>query len=193
MTADKKKVDAVDAKLYRKIFAENLKRIRIKKGMTQKELSLMSSVDLQALYRYERASADASALNTLKIAGALGITMDELYGAAPPLDSVSLLKKVNISAAVHEEQVHIIFSDNGKMYGKYVLPKETIDNISDKVIEACTPIIRELLISFILQEIVPSNQITKIDTKRKYVRLGVKNDAKGGYILLSKLSKKPIE
>ena len=143
----------VEAKLYRVIFADNLKKIRTKKRMTQKDLSVASSVDLQALYRYERGSADASALNTLKIARALGITMDELFGAAPPLDSVSLLKKVGIVAAEHDEQVHILFiNGEGKRFGKYILPKKTVDKIADNVIDTFSPIIRELLISGILQE-----------------------------------------
>lgn len=157
----------IEARLYRVIFAENLKKFRFKKKMTQKDLSVASFVDLQAIYRYERASADASALNVLKIARALGVTMDELFGAPSPLDSVSLLKKVNIVAAEHDEQVHILFytKKDGKIHGKYVLPKETIDTISDNVIETCSPIIRELLISGILQETAFNHQIIHNDTE----------------------------
>ena len=142
-----------ETKFYRAIYAENLKRFRTKKKMTQKDLSVASSVDLQALYRYERGSADASALNTLKIAGALGITMDELFGYASPLDSVSLLKTVGIVAAEHDEEVHILFiNGEGKRFGKYILPKETVDRIVDKAIGTFSPIMRELFISGILQE-----------------------------------------
>lgn len=60
-------------------FAINLKKYRKENQMTQKKLSETSNVDLQAIYRYENGTSEASAINAYKIATALNITTEKLF------------------------------------------------------------------------------------------------------------------
>ena len=60
-------------------FAINLKKYRKENEMTQKKLSETSNVDLQALYRYENGTSEASAINAYKIATAMNITIEKLF------------------------------------------------------------------------------------------------------------------
>lgn len=57
-----------------------LKEIRKRKGMTQRELSEASGVPLRTIQNWERDFSHATVGNALKVARALGVTLDELAG-----------------------------------------------------------------------------------------------------------------
>ncbi len=60
----------------------NVKRIRIKKGLSQDKLSKLAGVTLTTLVKIESGANDNPKIKTLKgIADALGVGVDELLGS----------------------------------------------------------------------------------------------------------------
>ena len=60
----------------------NLKVIRKQKGMTQEALSAFSGVNRVSIAKYETGKSDPSLETAVKLANALGVTVDELIGKA---------------------------------------------------------------------------------------------------------------
>ncbi len=64
------------------MLGENVKRIRIKKGLSQDKLSKLAGVTLTTLVKIESGANDNPKIKTLKgIANALGVGVDELLGS----------------------------------------------------------------------------------------------------------------
>ena len=58
----------------------NLQMIRKQKGISQTRLAQLSGVHRVSIVRYEEGSTTPYARNALKLAGALGCTIDDLLG-----------------------------------------------------------------------------------------------------------------
>jgi transcriptional regulator with XRE-family HTH domain len=64
------------------MLAENVKRIRTQKGVSQDKLSKLAGVTLTTLVKIEAGANDNPKIKTLKsIADALEVTVDELIGS----------------------------------------------------------------------------------------------------------------
>jgi len=62
---------------------ERINKIRRKKGLSQTELGNSIGVSQQVITNYERGLREPSIETLLKIAGALGISLEHLIGAKP--------------------------------------------------------------------------------------------------------------
>jgi transcriptional regulator with XRE-family HTH domain len=59
-----------------------IRRLRKEKGMSQEQLALVAGVDRSHLGRIERADNEIAFLLIVKIANALGVTVEQLMGSA---------------------------------------------------------------------------------------------------------------
>lgn len=59
-------------------FAENLKRLRQQKGLTQQKLGEMAGVSQQAILNFEKGKNNPNIVTGVNIAKALGVTCEEL-------------------------------------------------------------------------------------------------------------------
>ncbi|MBQ8497804.1 MAG: helix-turn-helix transcriptional regulator [Clostridia bacterium] len=57
-----------------------LKEIRIKKGLTQKQVADAVGIETSAYQRYERDSTLPSVTTACKIAKVIGVTVEEIWG-----------------------------------------------------------------------------------------------------------------
>jgi transcriptional regulator with XRE-family HTH domain len=63
------------------MLADNIKRIRKKKGLTQEKLSRLADISNNTLVKIEMGMAKEPTITTVtKIADALGVSIDELVG-----------------------------------------------------------------------------------------------------------------
>ena len=58
----------------------NIKRIRLSRGLTQREMAERLSVSPQAVSKWERGKTYPDVTMLLPIADMLGVTLDELFG-----------------------------------------------------------------------------------------------------------------
>jgi transcriptional regulator with XRE-family HTH domain len=73
----------------------NLKFLRVQSGMTLEQLATDSGLTKSYLSKLERGLSSPSIGVALKIAGALGITLDRLYGQQDDRDPVSIVRAKN--------------------------------------------------------------------------------------------------
>ena len=59
---------------------ENIRRLRVERGMTQKELAIHLNVSMQAVSKWERGYAYPDLVLLLPIARIFSVTLDELFG-----------------------------------------------------------------------------------------------------------------
>lgn len=162
-------ISKLESEFLKTLFSANLKKYRIKKNMSQKQLAEDSLVDLQAIYRYERGSAEPSAFNVFKLAQSLGINMGELFGLASPYESRFILNCLGIQALEEDDKLFIIAKNaDNKHIIYHRIPIEDIDAITDYVIGTCAPIVREVFISRILQ-LLTKDQIAQKDESNESI------------------------
>ena len=59
-------------------FAENVRKYRLQKGLTQLDLAAVVDIDLRQIKRYEAATSTATIVYACRIADALGVSIDDL-------------------------------------------------------------------------------------------------------------------
>ena len=59
-------------------FAKNVRRYRVRKGLTQLDLSAVVDIDLRQIKRYEGATSTATIVYACRIADALDVSVDDL-------------------------------------------------------------------------------------------------------------------
>ena len=162
----------LESNFLKLMFAGHLKKIRTQKNMTLKQLAEASSVDLQAIYRYEHASSEPSAFNVFKLAQALGVTMGELFGSANPYDiklTEFTLDVIGINAYEEGDNLFItVKNEDNQFIVNNLIPKHDIDAITDYALDTCAPIVREIIISGILQ-LLNTNPIEQKDKSNESI------------------------
>ena len=86
----------MNMKLY---FAENLKRLRKEKGLTQKALAARLGVAFQTISKWERGETHPDIMLLPEIAAFFGVTIDALLGA----DGVKRKKRIQECLALYDE------------------------------------------------------------------------------------------
>ena len=159
----KEKEEQVSSVFFRDAFATCLRILRTQKKMTLKELSEASSVDLQALYRYERGQVDISAYNAYKLSKALGVSMEDLcVPSDSSFDSSKIMNLFGVSSIVKNDDV-LITVYNSEKPGKYkncVLSRPSAYRIVRRAIDICTPLMHELIISGIMKAVLSDEKAT---------------------------------
>ena len=60
------------------VFAKNVRKYRIQKGLTQLDLAAVVDIDLRQIKRYEAGNSTATIVYACRIADALGVSVDDL-------------------------------------------------------------------------------------------------------------------
>lgn len=68
----------MDDKVFLKKVGQNIKRIRLEKGLTQVELGYLCDWEKSTIYRIETGGTNITLLNLKKIGEGLGVSVDEL-------------------------------------------------------------------------------------------------------------------
>jgi len=117
--------------------AKNIKAIREKKGMSQKEL--ISAVGLGApMYsRIETGKAEPSLTTLEKIAKALGVQLTEFFIVDSTLEDVntydaSIMEKVKVIEELNEEEKKLVFAFVDALVGKKKL-KDALSGVLNNV------------------------------------------------------------
>lgn len=63
---------------------DNVRRLRIQRGITQTELARAADVSTQTLNNIEKGRSQGSPINLAKLAGVLGVSIEELMGVDIP-------------------------------------------------------------------------------------------------------------
>ncbi len=81
MTANTTSAEPVDARVRRR-----LRELRAQRGLTLQQVATRASIDVSTLSRLEAGKRRLALDHIPALAGALGVSADELLGAAPPQD-----------------------------------------------------------------------------------------------------------
>ena len=60
------------------VFAKNVRKYRIQKGLTQLDLAAVVDIDLRQIKRYEAGNSTATIVYACRIADALGVSVNDL-------------------------------------------------------------------------------------------------------------------
>lgn len=111
---------------------EQIKKVRLAKGLSQKEVVLGANIEKAQFSRIENNKTDPSFSTIEKIANAMGCTMSELFGAGEEIKDInsfskSILEKVSILEHLEEEEKKGIYSIIDGLATKQKL-KQTLSN-----------------------------------------------------------------
>jgi len=85
-------------------FPERLKELRLKKGLTQKEIAEEFGIKQPNYQQWESGKRKPSSKTLEKFANFFGVTMDYLAGNDEELDNVELLFRMNSKGLTDEEK-----------------------------------------------------------------------------------------
>ena len=112
---------------------DNIKRIRIAKELSQKEVLTLANLDPAQYSRIENGKTDPS-INTLeRISKALGVTLSELFNTTDNLKDVasldkSIMEKVNLIDSLTKEEKQTIYTMLDAFVSKRKL-KDALKNV----------------------------------------------------------------
>lgn len=116
---------------------ENIKRIRIAKNLSQKEVTMSAGLDTAQYSRIENGKTDPS-VNTLeRIAKALGVSLAELFASTEELQEInsldkSLMEKVSLMESLSDDEKQTIYTMLDAFIGKRKL-KDALSNVLTEV------------------------------------------------------------
>lgn len=76
---------------------EQLKRLRLERDLSQPALAHLAGLNYKYLGRVEKARANPSAAKLISLAGALGVTVGELFQSATPPDRQQRLSPADLT------------------------------------------------------------------------------------------------
>jgi transcriptional regulator with XRE-family HTH domain len=116
---------------------DNIKRIRAAKNLSQKEVTINAKLDTAQYSRIENGKTDPSVGTLDKIAGALGVSLSELFAATDELKEInsfdkSIMEKVTLVESLANEEKHTIYMMLDAFVGKRKL-KNALSNVLTEV------------------------------------------------------------
>ena len=75
------------------MFAEQLRKLRMQKGVTQQALADMLEASVSAVQKWERGQAEPNAKTLQRMADIFGVSMDELCDRVPPETNISVMTR----------------------------------------------------------------------------------------------------
>jgi len=126
-----------DCKSARSGIGKNIKAIREKKGMSQKELVNAVGLGAPMYSRIETGKVEPSLTTLEKIAKALNVKLTDLFEADTTLDDVnsydaSLIEKIKLVEELNEEEKKMVFSFVDALVGKKKL-KDALSGVLNDV------------------------------------------------------------
>ena len=112
---------------------ENIKRIRIVKNLSQKEVVTAANIDTAQYSRIESSKRDPSVSTLEKIANALGVSLSELFASTEELKEINshdktIMEKVSLMESLSEEERKTIYTMLDAFIGKKKL-KDALSNV----------------------------------------------------------------
>lgn len=116
---------------------DNIKRIRVAKGLSQKEVVATAKLDTAQYSRIENGKTDPSVGTLERIAKALGVSLAELFASTDELKEInshdkSLMEKVSLIEALPEDERKTIYTMLDAFTGKKKL-KDALSNVLSDV------------------------------------------------------------
>lgn len=106
--------------------AENIKKFRKEKGMTQQELANKTGISIMSIKRYESGQREVNTRIALEIAKVLNVTLGELLGVPPGKDS---MKRFDAFISSQERQLNAI----NEMFEKNKCDELAIDGLENYI------------------------------------------------------------
>lgn len=112
---------------------ENIKRIRVSKNLSQKEVITEAKLDAAQYSRIENGKTDPTFSTLEKIAKALGVSLSELFASTEELKEVNshdktIMEKVTLMESLTEEERKTIYNILDAFIGKKKL-KDALSNV----------------------------------------------------------------
>lgn len=116
---------------------DNIKRIRLAKNLSQKQVITVASLDAAQYSRIENGKTDPSATTLERIAKALGVSLSQLFAATDELNEISshdktIMEKISLVESLSEEEQKTIYTMIDAFVGKKKL-KDTFSNVLQDV------------------------------------------------------------
>jgi len=113
--------------------SEQIKRIRIAKGLSQKEVVMNAGLDKAQYSRIENGKTDPSFSTIERIAKALGVSLAELFACTEELKEINshdktIMEKVALIETLSEEEKKTIYNMLDAFIGKKKL-KDTLSKV----------------------------------------------------------------
>jgi len=112
---------------------EHIKRIRLAKGLSQKEVTMTAKIDKSQYSRIENGKTDPSVSTVDKIAKALGVSLSELFANTNEMEDIhsvdkSIMEKVSLIENLNEEEKTSLYFILDAFLGKRKL-KDALSSI----------------------------------------------------------------
>lgn len=112
---------------------EQIKKIRLAKGLSQKEVTMTAKLDKAQYSRIENGKTDPSISTVERIAKALGISLAELFVNTEEIKEIhsldkSVMEKVSLIESLPNEEKQTIYNMLDAFIGKKKL-KDTLSNV----------------------------------------------------------------
>ena len=115
---------------------ENIKRIRVSKNLSQKEVTIVAKLDAAQYSRIENSKTDPTFATLEKIAKALGVSLSELFATTEELKEVNshdktIMEKVALLESLSEEERKTIYTMLDAFVGKKKLKDALASVLND--------------------------------------------------------------
>lgn len=112
---------------------DNIKRIRVAKNLSQKEVVLVAKLDAAQYSRIENGKTDPSVSTLERIAKAIGVSLADLFASSEDLKEInsydkSVMEKVALMEALNNEEKQTIYIMLDAFVGKKKL-KDALSNV----------------------------------------------------------------
>lgn len=117
---------------------DNIKRIRLAKNLSQKEVTISSKLDSAQYSRIETGKTDPSVTTLERIAQALGVSLAELFASGEEVNEVnshdkSVMEKVTLVETLPDEERNTIYTILDAFVGKRKL-KNALSNVLQEAV-----------------------------------------------------------
>ena len=122
---------------YKMNIGDNIKRIRVARNLSQKEVITIAKLDAAQYSRIENGKTDPSVTTLEKIAKALGVSLAELFAATDELKEINsydktIMEKVSLMESLNKDEKHTIYTMLDAFIGKRKL-KDALSNVLQDV------------------------------------------------------------
>lgn len=112
---------------------ENIKRIRVPKNLSQKEVTIVAKLYSVLYSRIENGKTDPTFATLEKISKALGVSLSELFASTEELKEINshdktIMEKVALAESLSEEECKTIYTMLDTFVGKKKL-KDALSNV----------------------------------------------------------------